>query len=83
MIIDKYTLLKSLIGLIQQVNVLMNKIVTIWNPSGLPNFIRLRRIIESASLWDICSSRLRLHASCLASPANSTIAQFRFNYLVI
>jgi len=43
MIIDKYTLLKSLIGLIQQVNVLMNKIVTIWNPSGLPSLPNLHR----------------------------------------
>jgi len=51
--------------------------VTIWNPSGLPSFIRLRRITESAALWDFCSSRLRLHVSCLASSANSTIAQFR------
>jgi len=34
-------------------------------------------LTESATLWDTCSSRLRLHVSCLASPANSTIAQFR------
>jgi len=43
-------------------------------PFGLAEFT------ESAALWDICSSRLRLHASCLASPANSTIAQFRCKY---
>jgi len=42
-------------------------------PFGLAEFT------ESAALWDICSSRLRLHVSCLASSANSTIAQFRWN----
>jgi len=40
-------------------------------PFGIADFT------EFAALWDICSSRLRLHVSCLAPPANSTIAQFR------
>jgi len=31
-------------------------------PFGIADFT------ESAALWDICSSRLRLHVSCLASP---------------
>ena len=61
----------------------MQKIVTILNPSGLPIFIRLRRITESAALLDICSSRLRLHVSCLASPINSTIAQFRLELTIL
>jgi len=33
---------------------------------------------ESAVLWDSCSSRLRLYVSCLASSANSTISQLRW-----
>jgi len=35
-------------------------------PFGIAEFT------ESAALWDICSSRLRLYVSCLASLANST-----------
>jgi len=48
----------------------------------LPSFIRLGRITESAALWDICSSRLRLYVSCLAFSANSTIAQLRLDIYI-
>ncbi len=40
-------------------------------PSGLADFT------GSAVLQSACGSRLQLHALRLASPANSTIAQFR------
>jgi len=49
-------------------------------PFGLADFAESPRYSRDlrVALWDICSSRLRLHVSCLASSSNSTIAQPMF-----